>query len=557
MSSTYENDTYSEWSERATKELKGKPLESLNWTSSTVLSMKPYYSAEELQRRYPVVFGRESEEWSIYERIEVEDVAKANKLALAALNAGASALCFVWNHPDLAQLPNLLKEVGLPYIETSFILPVQEHGEFAKALNQYQQLAGFEPISCKGAIHADLSGCNSASELADTLTQIKNQAKLIGGLLPAYRNIIIDAAVLGNAGLSAEKELGLALAWYQEFGQDAKVQLNLSSGREYYTELCKFRIALHLISLLDKNAETPYLMGVSNDIYLSDLDRYTNVLRLSTAAMSAILGGSAGIQLSEFSQNEKDADSFVARITRNIQLVLLHETGIASVKDAAAGSYFLEEMSFMLAEQAWTYFLKIQDQGGLMSFIREGGLETDLEEGKHSILGDVKNRKRFFLGVNQYPSTLEQTPARPIETEGFMRPFHASQLFHALKQSGHTKKAVLLKFGNLAMRNARAGFIDNFLRCGNWEIEELIWDGGDLPKANLYVLCASDEDYANLVLPDKASLAASGNKDLRFALAGAPGELEAALRAKGVTRFIHARSPLYNTLKELEGLTHD
>ena len=557
MSSTYVNDTYTDWSERATKELKGKALESLNWTSSTGLSIKPYYSAEELKRRYPVIFGRETEEWSVYDAIHVVTASAANTLALDALNAGASALTFIWMEPDLGQLPTLLKEIGLPYIECCFVLPIAHHTAFAKALNQFVQLAGFDLKDCKGSIHMDLSGSQSATDLANHLEQLNTQSAAIQALLPGFRSITIDAAVFANAGLPAEQELGLALAWYQELNNKNNVQLNLSSGREYYTELCKFRIALHLMHLVDDSAPSPYLMGMSSETYLSELDRYSNVLRLSTSAMSAILGGSAGIQLTDFSSNEKDSAAFVARITRNIQLVLLNETGIASVRDAAAGSYFLEEMSFLLAEQAWSYFIHIQDQGGFFEFVRSGQLEEALDEGRTKILGEVKNRKRFFLGVNQYPSTLEQTPALSPEQEGFMRPLHASHIFHALKNTGHLKKAILLKFGNLAMRNARAGFIDNFLRCGNWEIEEMVWEGKDLPKANLYVLCASDEDYANLVLPDKASLASSGNKDLRFALAGAPGELEDALRAKGVTRFIHARSPLYNTLKELEGLTHD
>jgi len=557
LSSHYENDTYTDWSERATKELKGKALDSLSWTSSTGLRMKPYYSAEELTRRYPVRFGREDQEWSIYESISIDASAEANKKALAALSAGASALHFVWSNPDLSQLPDLLKDIGMPYIECSFILPTTLYLEFAKALNHYLQIAGFELEACKGSIHTDLTRIQSGAELADVLEQVNAQSAAIHALLPGFRSITLDAAVFANAGLSAEKELGLALAWYQEIIHKEAVQLTLSSGREYYTELCKFRIALHLMHLVDEKASAPYLMAVSSETYLSELDRYSNVLRLSTSAMSAIIGGAAGIRLSAFSNNETDSESIVARITRNIQLVLLNETGMASVRDAAAGSYFLEEMSFMLSEQAWSYFIHIQDQGGFFAFIRSGKLEQEMENGQAQLLNDVKNRKRFFLGVNQYPSTLEKTPVLTEQAKGFMRPLHASRIFHAVKQSGHTKKAVLLKFGNLAMRNARAGFIDNFLRCGNWEIEEMVWEGGALPKANLYVLCASDEEYANLNLPSKSELASSGNKDLKFALAGAPGEHEAALRAQGVTRFIHARSPLYNTLKELEGLTHD
>lgn len=96
------------------------------------------------------------------------------------------------------------------------------------------------------------------------------------------------------------------------------------------------------------------------------------------------------------------------------------------------------------------------------------------------------------------------------------------------------------------MRNARAGFVANFLRCGNWEMEEVLWDGKALPKADLYVLCAADEDYADWV---KDPLLQGKNT----AIAGYPGEMEQTYRDAGIRHFIHVKSHLFTTLNQLAG----
>ncbi|MDX5320492.1 MAG: methylmalonyl-CoA mutase family protein, partial [Bacteroidota bacterium] len=258
-------------------------------------------------------------------------------------------------------------------------------------------------------------------------------------------------------------------------------------------------------------------------------------------------GGAMGMALSSFSRAEGN-EGFKARITRNVQLVLLHESGIAQTQDPAAGSYFLEELSFALSEQAWDAFIEIQDQGGYSAFL-QGNLEQVVAEASEKVKSGIKTRKTFFLGVNQYPSALEKTSPFEASNASYFSPLHASEIFHRLKGEGSTRKACLLKAGNVAMRNARAGFVDNFLRCGNWEVNEVVWDGESLPKADLFVLCAADEDYPSLIQNPLI-------KGVPVFIAGHPGEKESEYRHKGIQGFIHIKSPLFDTLKSLEVLSH-
>lgn len=549
MSKQEFNDTIGAWRERATKELKGKALESLNWKNSSGLVFHPYYSAEESTRRFPVQFSRNSAEWGIIETIPVQDAKAANKAALEALNAGANALLFELKAS--VSFSDLLSEIGMPYICTAFKMQMDAVKANAASLRAFIEHAGFEANACKGYLQIGLDDAKNADDLATRIEALTDLHAEVQELLPGFRIGVIDGALFANRGLKADQELGLSLFWYQYLLENGfeTAQMNLGCGREFYTELVKFRIAGNLAAQVaaayTKNHSLS-LYGQSTSSYLSDLDRYSNLLRLSTAAMSAVLGGAEGIRLESFSRNASDAESFKTRITRNVQLVLHHETGIGSVQDAAAGSYFLEEMSFRLAEQAWDFFVSLQGYESLPDYIRSAAFDALLEDAGKQLEEGVKSRKTFFLGVNQYPSTLEKTPELEAEETGPFEALYASEIFHHLKQNTPLQKALLLKKGNLAMRNARAGFVANFLRCGNWEMEEVLWDGKALPKADLYVLCAADEDYADWV---KDPLLQGKNT----AIAGYPGEMEQTYRDAGIRHFIHVKSHLFTTLNQLAG----
>ncbi|MBI1221289.1 MAG: hypothetical protein GC180_01690 [Bacteroidetes bacterium] len=541
-------DTYEAWSARATRELKGKALESLNWKSSSGLSFHPYYSWEQGNKRFPVQWTRTGNEWDICESILVNEAKEANKQALSALNAGANALLFQWTSASVSP-SELLDEIGLPYIQCSFQMPAEQINEWAVALRNYIDSKGFDSKSCSGFLKVHMEDASDGSVLANRLELLSNSRPIIQDLLPAYRTGIAHVALFANRGLHAAQELGMALYWYQYLLEQGFEQneLHLSCGRDFYTELVKFRIAGNLAGQIAKaygKTKAIRIHGISSSLYMSDLDRYSNLLRLTTAAMSAVSGGANSVQLNSFSKNSEDSESFKSRITRNIQLVLLHETGIGDVRDAAAGSYFLEEMSFRLAEQTWEFFVSLQPYSGMPEFLRSTEFLKLIREAEKNAIDAVSSRKAFFLGVNQYPNTLEETPELPNTEEKAFAPLHLSGMFHHLKKEGKPQKALLLKKGNLAMRNAQAGFVANFLRCGNWELKEILWNDEALEKADLYVLCSSDDEYAEWV---KSPLLREKN----IAIAGNPGESEDEFRRAGVGHFIHVKSHLFKTLSQL------
>ncbi len=377
MSEQIEQDTYVAWTERAAKELKGKPLDTLNWVTSGGLRLKPYYSAEERKRRYPVIHTRNQDEWDVFEAIEVHTAQKANLHAHQALSGGATGLQFVWDNPVPEEIPLLLAGIELPFIQSGFCVPLKDYIPFAESLVKWIDLQGYAPSSCKGYLTILIKEVSSGPELSKTLEAWIIAQEDVHKRLPGFRTRVVDGALFGNAGLPAHQELGLILAWYQlvleQGNPDQEWQVNLSFGPEFYSELCKFRIIAHLSSLVGQKygpVHPPYLFGSASDACLNDQDRYTNLLRLSTSAMSAVMGGANGLLLRNFSRHPEDAPEFVARITRNCQLVLQHESKIGKAQDPASGAYFYEELSFNLAEKAWDTFLEIQEKGGILSYLK-------------------------------------------------------------------------------------------------------------------------------------------------------------------------------------------
>lgn len=376
MTTQIEQDTYLAWAERAAKELKGKPLDTLNWVTAGGLRMKPYYSAEERTDCYPVIQTSTQSEWDVYESIEVQTAKRANKQAHQALAGGATALQFIWDNPEASEIPILLEGMELPYIQSGFIVPFNQLIPFAGSLVRWIEQQNVNPSSCKGFLSIQLKDTHSGKDLALLLDSWITAQKELLQLLPGFRSQVIDGSIFGHLGLPAQQELGLSLAWYNHILEQGNPpqewQINLSFGSEFYTELCKFRIIAHLSHLIGEKYgvdTVPYLFASAKENAKSENDRYTNLLQLSTSAMSVVMGGANGILLKNFSQHKEDAPEFVARITRNCQLVLLHESKIGQVHDPASGSYFYEAMSFKLAEQAWESFLEIEEKGGLLAYL--------------------------------------------------------------------------------------------------------------------------------------------------------------------------------------------
>lgn len=306
-------------------------------------------------------------------------------------------------------------------------------------------------------------------------------------------------------------------------------------------------------------------------------DAHVNLLRSQTETMSAALAGVNSITVTPFDITYKQPDEFSERIARNQQLLLKEESHFNKIVDPAGGSYYIETLTASIAEEAWKLFLEVEDAGGFYAALRSGFVQNTVNAAAESRRTAIARRKEILLGTNQYPNIHETaldkivaetghscgchhheecTPEMPaLHTVRGASDFEALRL--ATEKSGKRPKVFMLTIGNLAMRLARSQFSGNFFGCAGYEIiDNLGFDtvqagveAAIKAKADIVVLCSSDEEYATLA-PEAYKLLEG---KAIFVVAGAPESME-DLKAQGITRFINVRSNVLETLKEYNTL---
>jgi len=126
-------------------------------------------------------------------------------------------------------------------------------------------------------------------------------------------------------------------------------------------------------------------------------DPYVNMLRTQTEAMSAALGGAGSITVEPFDAVFRSANEFSERIARNQQLLLAEESHLDKVADPGAGSYYIEELTSLIATEAWKLFTAIEEDGGFLTALRKGILQDRISAAAASRKADMARRKEILL----------------------------------------------------------------------------------------------------------------------------------------------------------------
>ena len=380
---------------------------------------------------------------------------------------------------------------------------------------------------------------------------------------PYFRPTAIRADYLHDTGAHAVQEVAYALAEGVErvqtlattVGVDlaaANVEFVFAVGSNYFFEIAKLRAARMLwaqavAAFGPENSEACAMrMHVrTSRLNKSVYDRYTNLLRVTTEAMSAVIGGCDTLTLEPF--------GFSPHVALSVQRVLREESHLDAVADPAGGSYYIEALTDALAREAWKLFQAVEAEGGYAMALSSGSIEKALAATRAARQKAVSSRRRTLVGVNNYPNLNEKTPEAealpPIGGERFpafrlAEPFEKIRLRTArhAARTGRYPKVLLLKRGDLKMRMARANFTFNFLGCAGFDIVEAE-DYVDT-SADLIVLCSSDPEYLDLAREVCARVS------VPVLVAGNPKDRIEALQAAGVQGFIHIMSDAVQTLTE-------
>ena len=599
------------WKEKIVADLKGADFDKkLVWRTSEGFNVQPYYRQEDLKGlkttvsapgQFPYVRGTKTHnEWAIRQNIcATKNARKANAKALDILNKGVTSLGFCLNAEKLSYryIKTLLEGIKLDAVAINFNVCACKAPELANILVRLVGRSGYDFKAVTGSINVDpiknmlLKGKPLTKEqVAEKIVATVKAAKT----LVNFRVVGVNSVALNNSGAYCAQELAYALAWgaeYMTMMTEAglpnylaarSIRFNMGIGGNYFMELAKFRAARLLWAKIVEAYKAPIFTSALKEaakmnvcaetsrFNMTIFDAYVNMLRTQTETMSAALAGVDEIVVTPFDATYEEPTEFAERIARNQQLLLKEESHFDKVVDPAAGSYYIENLTNSIAEEAWKQFLAIQEEGGMYELVAAGKVQEAMAATLKARLSDVAKRKEVILGSNQFPNFTEKAGkkikevacgcccAKPENAIATLPVARAAEEFEALRLETEAAKkqpvAFMLTIGNLAMRIARAQFSCNFFACAGYKVIDnngfkSVAEGikaARKAKADIIVLCSSDDEYA--VYAPQAWLQLEGAKEV-FVVAGAPACTE-DLQKLGIENFINVRVNVLETLKK-------
>ena len=601
-----------EWMSRIISDLKGADFNSrLIRKTGEGFDLRPFYRREDIADlahmstrpgAYPYVRGdrTENNNWLIRQDIEVVDYNEANRKAKSLLARGADSLGLIIKDPGSINADNieiLLEGIDPANTELNFI----SQGSAKEILGHILTLVekkGTDKEKVRGALEADplsrlmLNGnlCTSIDEGISYLASLTASASS----LPLFRTVQADASNFVNAGGGTVQELAFALSMGNEYlvwltGKGitcdeaaATIRFRFGTDPDYFYGIAKLRAARLLWSAV-VNAHNPSDLTKSRmEIHCitgrwnkTAYDPYINLLRTQTEAMAAVLGGTDSLTVEPFDVVFREPDEFSERLARNQQLMLKEEAFFGMVADPAAGSYYIEKLTSLMARESWKLFTEIEEKGGFLSALKEGYIQNLVEEKAYQKRRNISERREILVGTNLFPDRNEKyihtivKDIRKVENdaEGRIRviplkpgrgALEIEKLRSAAENSDKSPAVFILGFGKTGICQERSQFSTDFFACGGYRIEgcqcfQTVKEVAETVRksvAQFIAVCSSDGEYYSLVssildkITGKTLVVVTGNN-----------QCIEELRDIGVNYFIDSGSGIAGTFRALNSIT--
>ncbi len=559
-----------------------------------------------------------SRTWEYCQEIPAATPAEFNAALLTALMGGQNSV----------SLPAALVRAGVDDVLQALdnvaidCVPVHlEAGEVARPLaTNYLAAAERRTIPAgilTGSITADplaewVKNGGLAAPLAKQLDALAEWTSAAAVTAPALRTVGVSTAAWSDAGATATQELAFALAAGVEYLRElarrdvavattaARTRFSFAVGSQFFSEIAKFRA----FRLLWARAMTAFSAGeVAKDVVVHARtgtwnktlhDVHVNMLRVTTEACSAVLGGVDSLHVSPFDEVCGTSDEISQRIARNVHTLLAEEFHFTDTADCAGGSWYVEKLTDDFARRAWMLFQEIEALGGYAAALR-AGMPQKLVNASAADKDDAISKRRMgLIGTNLFPNLREKPPvvktnaaasaAKAEMTDGVVvydqittvKGRRAAEGFEELRRAadgfaqrtGARPKVFVAKIGPVKQHKARADFTAGFFAVGGFELTgkeafesaEAAAQAAVASGAPIVVLCSTDETYPELV-PAFGKALKAAKPEVAWVLAGQPADaaLTTACREAGVDEFIHVRANvrevLAKFLKKIGALT--
>ncbi len=465
----FDKSSIEDWRKLAEKELKGRSPEELVRETPEGISVKPLYTADDLEGlnhlgtmpgvapyvRGPRATMYTGRPWTVRQYSGFSTAEESNAFYRKNLEAGQMGLSIAF---DLAthrgydsDHERVVGDVGkagvaIDSIEDMKILfdgiPLEKmsvsmtmNGAVLPVLAMYI-VAGEE----QGVDHKDLSGTIQNDILKEFMVRntyiyppepsmriVADIIEYTSKEMPRFNSISISGYHMQEAGATCVQELAYTLADGIEYVRAAiskgldvdtfapRLSFFFCLGMDFFMEVAKLRAARYLWAKLmtekfkpkDPRSTTLRTHCQTSGASLTEHDPYNNIVRTAIEALAGVLGGTQSLHTNSFDEALALPSEFSMRIARNTQLILNHEAGITRTVDPLAGSYYIESLTASLIEEAEKLIDEVEGMGGMTKAVDAGLPKLRIEESAARRQSRIDRTEEVVVGVNRFQSDVK------------------------------------------------------------------------------------------------------------------------------------------------------
>lgn len=421
-----------QWHEQVERE-SGQAATDLLWQTLEQINVRPLYTAEDtadlphldfaaglppfLRGPYPAMYA--ARPWTVRQYAGFSTAEESNAFYRRNLAAGQRGLSVAF---DLAthrgydsDHPRVVGDVGKAGVAISSLLdmkllfdaiPLDQMSVSMTMNGAVLPIMAFYIVTAEeqGVPHDKLTGTIQNDILKEYMVRNtyiyppEASMRIVGDIfaytareMPHFNSISVSGYHMQEAGATADIELGYTLADGLEYVRTGlaaglaiddfapRISFFWGIGMNFFMEIAKLRAARLLWAKLLRpfNPQDSRSLALRTHCQtsgwsLTEQDPYNNVIRTCIEALAAVFGGTQSLHTNALDEAIALPTDFSARIARNTQLFLQHETGITDLVDPFGGSYLVETLTYELAQRAWEQIQEVESLGGMAKALETG-----------------------------------------------------------------------------------------------------------------------------------------------------------------------------------------
>lgn len=464
-----EHPDLKKWKALAEKQLKGRFVDDLIWQTPEGIQVKPLYTAEDLEAiefsnslpgfapfvRGPMGTMYAGRPWTIRQYAGFSTAKESNAFYRRNLAGGQKGLSVAFDLPTHrgydSDHPRVVGDVGKAGVAIDSIddmkilfdqIPLDQmsvsmtmNGAVLPIMAMYIVAAEEQGVS-----HEQLNGTIQNDILKEYLTRntyiyppepsmriVSDIIAFCSKEMPKFNTVSISGYHMMEAGATSLLQLAFTLADGVEYVRAAlKAGLNIDDfaprlsfffgvGMNFFMEIAMLRAARFLWHELVSrfNPKNPRSTMLRTHVQtsgwsLTEQDPYNNVIRTTLEALAAVLGGTQSLHTNSFDEAIGLPTDFSARIARNTQLIIQHESQVCRVVDPLGGSYYIESLTKALVDEARKIIAEVEELGGMAKAIETGMPKMRIEESAARRQARIDQGLDVIVGVNKFQ--IDQKP---------------------------------------------------------------------------------------------------------------------------------------------------